>query len=276
MIPESEEEERVWKFGEKLEAKWTDGEYYYGEISRVYKNGNYGFKYTDGSKDHHRYVSYLFPISSFSFFVLTSRSLEGHLIRERTPIVSWDESDIADGLSEDEDSMSEEEEVPEVLSGSKKYYWLAVREFLESQVGDCKYFLNGKRTNHTESFHNVCNLYCPKGSNISTKTYIMKKQFAALHWTENKQAQQQIEGELRLSWKVELLEKYLALKKQNSNAPKVAIVETGAKKIRLSAAINESQSNSNNTNDNIINANHNSTESRSKSRRLNNNSDSIK
>jgi hypothetical protein len=56
MESESVEVEKVWKVGQQLEAKWTDGEYYYGEVSKVYKNGNYGFKYTDGSKDLHRYA----------------------------------------------------------------------------------------------------------------------------------------------------------------------------------------------------------------------------
>lgn len=53
---ESEEEEKVWTLGQLLEAKWTDGEYYYGKISKVYKNGKYAFEYTDGSKDKHRYA----------------------------------------------------------------------------------------------------------------------------------------------------------------------------------------------------------------------------
>jgi hypothetical protein len=49
-------EEKVWKVGQLLEAKWTDGEYYYGEVKKVWNNGKYSFKYTDGSKDIHRYV----------------------------------------------------------------------------------------------------------------------------------------------------------------------------------------------------------------------------
>jgi hypothetical protein len=59
-IESSESEEIAWTVSQKLEAKWTDGEYYYGEITRVYKNGSYGFAYTDGSKDKHRYIFFAF------------------------------------------------------------------------------------------------------------------------------------------------------------------------------------------------------------------------
>ena len=54
-------EEKVWKVGQLLEAKWTDGEYYYGEVKKVWNNGKYSFKYTDGSKDIPRYVIYSTP-----------------------------------------------------------------------------------------------------------------------------------------------------------------------------------------------------------------------
>jgi len=59
-LEDSVEEVRVWKLGEQLEAKWTDGAYYYGVITKVFKNGNYGFAYTDGSKDKHRYIILIF------------------------------------------------------------------------------------------------------------------------------------------------------------------------------------------------------------------------
>jgi hypothetical protein len=166
---------------------------------------------------------------------LLFRSIPGHLIRERTPIVSWDKNDVPDGLSDSEEESEEEEESSEeemqVEVGSKRYYWLALKEFLESQLGDCKYFLHGKRTNHTESFHNICNIYCPKGSNISTKMYIMKKQFAALHWNWNKAMQSGgVEVEMSVPWKEELLAKYLARKKKN--LPVVHPLNP-AKKLRL-------------------------------------------
>ena len=105
-------------------------------------------------------------------------------------------------------------EVATIEVGSKKYYWLALKEYLESELGDCKYFLHGKRTNHTESFHNICNIYCPKGSNISTKIYVMKKQFAALHWNSNK-SMQSGEEESNSQWKHDLLAKYLSRQKKN-------------------------------------------------------------
>jgi hypothetical protein len=187
------EELKEYYLGQKLEAKWKDGEYYYGEINKIYKNGNYGFTYTDGSKDKHR-------------------SIDVSLMRERTPIVDWNISDISDGISESDSEESEEQSNQEVLVEGKKYYWLALKDFLDSQLGDCKYFLNGKRTNHTESFHNICNMYCPKGSNISMKMYIMKKQFAALHWNNNKLYNNE-EIEDNIEWKFALLNEFLKKKK---------------------------------------------------------------
>jgi len=125
-------------------------------------------------------------------------------------------SDDLTASDESDDEDSEESDAAEVIIESKAYYWLAIRQFLESQAGDCSFFLNGKRTNHTESFHNVCNLYCPKGSNISTKIYVMKKQFAALHWGENKLAQLDLDDGIGLPWKVELLKAFLIIKRANS------------------------------------------------------------
>jgi hypothetical protein len=145
-------------------------------------------------------------------------------------------------LSDSEESEeSEDSGADEVVVGGKKYYWLAIREYLESELGDCKYFLHGKRTNHTESFHNVSNLYCPKGSNISMKTYIMKKQMAGLHWTYNKYWQQMDEESMNVDWKVKLLDLYLTRKKASSADFGPGSVANSAKKVRL-----------NNTNDAAI------------------------
>ena len=64
---------RQWILGQELECKWTDGEYYYGRISKVYKNGKFKFNYDDG--DH-------------------ARSVFATDMRERTPIVNFGRPDI--------------------------------------------------------------------------------------------------------------------------------------------------------------------------------------
>ena len=159
------EEVKVWKVGDEAEAKY-EGEYYYGKIVKVFNNGNYSFHFDDGDKH---------------------RSIEPKFIRERTPIVSFDESDITDGLSEDEESSSESSaSMEEEVTVTKKEYREALELFLRSQMKDYEYFLHGTRTNHTESFHNVANKYYSKGSTSTFNLYIMKKQFAALDWNEQK------------------------------------------------------------------------------------------
>ena len=54
------QEKKIWGVGDKAEAKWTDGEYYYGEITRVFKSKDkkdeYAFRYDDG--DRYKYVNY--------------------------------------------------------------------------------------------------------------------------------------------------------------------------------------------------------------------------
>jgi hypothetical protein len=92
------------------------------------------------------------------------------------------------------DDESEEEVVDNVgltdpyNEGSETYYREALNEFLLSQMTTYQYFLNGTRTSFTESFHNVCNLYYPKGLSMSFAQYKMRKQFAALHWNELRNA----------------------------------------------------------------------------------------
>ena len=75
-------------------------------------------------------------------------------------------------------------------------------EFLTSQLKNCKHFLYGKRNGHIESFHNVCNIYYQKGTVMDFGQYIMRKQFAALHWNMNKQNQS---GDRTEQWQRELL-----------------------------------------------------------------------
>lgn len=162
----SEEDELVdengrWKLGAKLEAKWIDGEYYHGTITRVYKKASYSFRFDDDD------------------FL---RSVPHKEIRRRTPIVPFGQRDVEDKAEESE--SEEEEDEPEF--GSKKYYVRAVREFLVSQLENHEYFVHGTRTNNTESFHNVCNKYYQKGLTLSFPQYIMRKTFAALDWNENK------------------------------------------------------------------------------------------
>ena len=87
-------------------------------------------------------------------------------IRERTPIVKVGEADILD-IEEEIDGESEQDDgLSEPVMYTKEYYYMALFDFLKSQMTDCKYFLHGTRTNQTESFHNVSNLYCPKGTII--------------------------------------------------------------------------------------------------------------
>jgi len=162
---ESESEEKVWEVGDKAEAKWTDGEYYWGVITKVYKNGNYGFHYDDGDK---------------------SKSVPPNEVRERTPIVADDESDIPDEIGESDESNEMEVESSAAVSHTKRYYVEALTEFLMNEMTDYEFFLYGKRTNYTESFHNKCNKFYSKGTTISFEQYKMKKTFAALDWNEKK------------------------------------------------------------------------------------------
>jgi hypothetical protein len=94
----------------------------------------------------------------------------------------------------------------------KKYYIDAMREFLTKLMKNHTYFLHGRRTSETESFHNVCNTYYRKGSSsTSFPLYKMKKTFAALHWNGMKTE----EGD---KWKEVLLKKLLELKKRELDA----------------------------------------------------------
>lgn len=62
-----------WPLGEDLEGKWTDGEYYYGRVSKIFKNGKHKFVYDDGAKP---------------------RNLLPGEIRKRTPIVKFGLPDV--------------------------------------------------------------------------------------------------------------------------------------------------------------------------------------
>ena len=47
---------------------------------------------------------------------------------------------------------------------------------------DAEFFIHGLQTSATESFHNICNIYCPKGVPWSFLNYCCRKYLAALDW----------------------------------------------------------------------------------------------
>lgn len=162
--------ESKWSVGQLLEAKWKDGEYYYGKVVKIYNNGNYKFDYDDGEK---------------------WLSVADNQIRERTPIVPFGESDVSeeDEGDDSEEEASEESEIEEVGDvhvdvECRKYNEDALKSFLVQESKHYEYFLNGTTTSYGESFHSICNLYYPKGSTVALQTYIMKKCFAGFHWQE--------------------------------------------------------------------------------------------
>lgn len=57
-------------------------------------------------------------------------------------------------------------------------------QFLTPLYEDCEYFVHDQRTFGNESFHSICNRYYEKGSVVSFKIFVMKRQFAALDWNE--------------------------------------------------------------------------------------------
>lgn len=121
-----------------------------------------------------------------------------------------------DSGSEDED---EDEDLPNVReihnAGSETYYRAALDEFLISQLGNYEYFLNGTWTSFTESFHGLCNFYYTKGLTLSFPQYIMRKEFAALHWNELRdKGDDNSSGE----WKFRLMDLFISHLK--ASAPK--------------------------------------------------------
>lgn len=138
-----------WKKDQKLEGKYN-GEYYWGHVNQVYKNGNYSFHFDDGDK---------------------AKSLSEKEIRERTPIIPINEPDISDSSSESDDEQQDDvnDEVVDdnIDKNSGAYNIEALTTFLTQQMKNYEYFLNGTVTSYGESFHNICNLYYAKGSHIS-------------------------------------------------------------------------------------------------------------
>jgi hypothetical protein len=177
-----------WRIGVELEAKWIDSEFYHGEVSRIFKNGNYSFRFRDGSDDF-------------------LKSVPHDEIRLRTPVVPFGEPDV-------EVSSASEEEVEEIEEeleiGSKAFYVQALKDFLESQLDNHEYFVHATRTNNTESFHNVCNKYYHKGLSCSFAQYKMKKTFAAMDWNEPK-LDMRTDAPVA-SWKQNVLKEFLRRK----------------------------------------------------------------
>lgn len=120
--------------------------------------------------------------------------------------------DVADA---DDDSSGEDEpdemRITDPYSvGADSYYREALTEFLVSQMNNYQYFLNGTKTSFTESFHNVCNLYYPKGLTMSFVQYKMRKQFAALHWNDLRKSGNDTDDVLDcFGWRENLLNKLI-------------------------------------------------------------------
>ena len=82
----------------------------------------------------------------------------------------------------------------------------AFKKWLVSLVGDdAEYFINGLQTSATESFHNICNYYCPKGERWNFSIYCCRKNLAALHWnTKQREIQSVVEMKQNIIKKVML------------------------------------------------------------------------
>jgi hypothetical protein len=90
----------------------------------------------------------------------------------------------------------------------KEFYVDGMKNFLTKLSKNHQFFLYGRRTSQTESFHNVANIYYRKGSSsTSYEFYKMKKIFAALHWNSIKL----LEGD---NWKLLLLNRLIEFLKQ--------------------------------------------------------------
>ena len=82
---------------------------------------------------------------------------------------------------------------------------LGLKMFLKPLASDCQYFVKNKRTCGNESFHNVCNCYYQKGSVIPFSLFVMKRQFAALDWNEQKT--RGVNEEVQ-KWQLELMRRF--------------------------------------------------------------------
>lgn len=113
---------------------------------------------------------------------------------------------------ESSDDEDEDEDPPSLRDphspGSETYYRAALTEFLISQMAHYEHFLNGTWTSHTESFHGLCNFYYTKGLTLSFPQYVMRKEFAALHWNELRDKKKT--DEVSNEWKFKLMDRFIS------------------------------------------------------------------
>lgn len=227
------EDAPVWKIGDELEAMYDDAEYYYGKIVGKPDADLYEFQYDDGTPN---------------------QTMEGRFIRKRTPIEGppiplYEPSESSDGdedsdsdadsnAGDDDDPPENEDEddmAVETPAFSRQYYWEAIYEFLEKQSKNYEYFLHGKVTSETESFHNLVGKYYRKGASVEFKQYalmlfiliycrisllisvlisvlnfryIMKKTFAGEDWNEQKLYE---EKKCPQRWQLAYLDEFISL-----------------------------------------------------------------
>ena len=64
-----------------------------------------------------------------------------------------------------------------------------MKDYLASCVDDdeeLESVVELRRTFFAESFHALCNKYCPKQQYVGFRVYVMRKSLARLHWNENR------------------------------------------------------------------------------------------
>jgi hypothetical protein len=169
--------------GEFLTTKWTDGEYYPGEVTQVLANNYYSFTFTDND--------FLARVHANEIRNLTKSEEESWGEKEESEDESEDESGDESGEESGEESREEREAAKKKNKKDEKeeeseyqFYYNALLKFLKSLLKNHEGFLHGKMTSNTESFHNVCNKYYHKGQTMSFEQYVMRKQFAGFDWVE--------------------------------------------------------------------------------------------
>ena len=211
-----------------LECEWTDGHYYPGKITQVFPDNFYKFSFSDGSGDVQERIH--------GSKIQERRSHEDSSVELRSE-EDCSEEDSSDDDEEESSSYEEKEEEGEVEGEmpeeqasihdqveTKNYYEKALKEFLVSLMKNYEYFINGKTTSDTESFHNVCNQYYPKSLSISFPQYVMRKTFAAFDWMEMRstrklrKSSEKSPKKPRQAWQLRILEKFnIRIEENNRN-----------------------------------------------------------